>query len=41
MLTKEQIINLAKKQEWWNEFDKKKTAFRRGFSSPCFKNGAL
>lgn len=24
MLTKEQIINLAKKQEWWNEFDKKR-----------------
>lgn len=25
MLTTEQIINLAKKQEWWNEFDKKRT----------------
>lgn len=24
MLTTEQIINLAKKQEWWNEFDKKR-----------------
>ena len=24
MLTKEQIINLAKKQEWWNEFDEKR-----------------
>ena len=24
MLTKEQIINLARKQEWWNEFDKKR-----------------
>ena len=24
MLTKQQIINLAKKQEWWNEFDKKR-----------------
>lgn len=25
MLTTEQIINLARKQEWWNEFDKKRT----------------
>lgn len=24
MLTKEQIINLARKQEWWNEFDEKR-----------------
>lgn len=24
MLTTQQIIDLAKKQEWWNEFDKKK-----------------
>ena len=24
MLTTEQIINLARKQEWWNEFDKKR-----------------
>ena len=24
MLTTQQIINLAKKQEWWNEFDKKR-----------------
>ena len=24
MLTTEQIINLDKKQEWWNEFDKKR-----------------
>ena len=24
MLTTEQIIDLAKKQEWWNEFDKKR-----------------
>lgn len=24
MLTTEQIINLAKKQEWWNEFDEKR-----------------
>ena len=24
MLTKQQIINLAKKQEWWNEFDEKR-----------------
>ena len=24
MLTTEQIINLAKKQEWWNDFDKKR-----------------
>ena len=24
MLTTKQIINLAKKQEWWNEFDKKR-----------------
>ena len=24
MLTAKQIINLAKKQEWWNEFDKKR-----------------
>lgn len=24
MLTTEQIINLAKKQEWWNKFDKKR-----------------
>lgn len=24
MLTAQQIINLAKKQEWWNEFDKKR-----------------
>ena len=24
MLTTEQIINLAKKQEWWDEFDKKR-----------------
>lgn len=23
MLTTKQIINLARKQEWWNEFDKK------------------
>lgn len=23
MLTTQQIINLARKQEWWNEFDKK------------------
>ena len=25
MLTTEQIINLARKQEWWNEFDKKRS----------------
>lgn len=25
MLTTQQIINLAKKQEWWNEFDKKRS----------------
>ena len=24
MLTTKQIINLARKQEWWNEFDKKR-----------------
>lgn len=24
MLTKQQIINLAKKQEWWNEFDEQR-----------------
>ena len=24
MLTTEQIIDLAKKQEWWDEFDKKR-----------------
>lgn len=24
MLTKQQIINLARKQEWWNEFDEKR-----------------
>lgn len=24
MLTKEQIINLARKQEWWNEFNEKR-----------------
>ena len=24
MLTTQQIINLAKKQKWWNEFDKKR-----------------
>ena len=24
MLTTQQIINLAKKQDWWNEFDKKR-----------------
>ena len=24
MLTTEQIINLAKKQEWWNEFDEQR-----------------
>ena len=24
MLTTEQIINLARKQEWWNDFDKKR-----------------
>ena len=24
MLTTQQIINLARKQEWWNEFDKKR-----------------
>ena len=24
MLTTEQIINLVRKQEWWNEFDKKR-----------------
>ena len=24
MLTKEQIINLARKQEWWNEFDEQR-----------------
>lgn len=24
MLTTQQIINLAKKQEWWNDFDKKR-----------------
>ena len=24
MLTKEQIIDLARKQEWWNEFDKER-----------------
>ena len=24
MLTAKQIINLARKQEWWNEFDKKR-----------------
>lgn len=26
MLTTQQIINLARKQEWWNEFDKKRTS---------------
>lgn len=26
MLTTQQIINLARKQEWWNEFDKKRKA---------------
>lgn len=25
MLTAKQIINLAKKQEWWDDFDKKRT----------------
>ena len=24
MLTKQQIINLARKQDWWNEFDEKR-----------------
>lgn len=24
MLTAKQIINLARKQEWWNEFDKQR-----------------
>ena len=41
MLTTQQIINLAKKQEWWNEFDKKKKDFRRDFSSLCSKNKAV
>ena len=36
MLTTEQIINLAKKQEWWNEFDKK-----RKFSVEAFALFAL
>ena len=27
MLTTQQIINLARKQEWWNEFDKKRNVF--------------
>ena len=26
MLTAKQIIDLAKKQEWWNEFDEKRTS---------------
>ena len=26
MLTTQQIINLARKQEWWNEFDKQRTS---------------
>lgn len=26
MLTVKQIINLARKQEWWNEFDKNRTS---------------
>lgn len=35
MLTTKQIINLARKQEWWNEFDKKKKMFGRKISSRC------
>lgn len=27
MLTTQQIINLAKKQDWWNEFDEKRHLF--------------
>ena len=36
MLTTQQIINLARKQEWWNEFDKK-----RKFSVEAFALFAL
>ena len=39
MLTTEQIINLAKKQEWWNEFDKKRTSSVEALASHALDTG--
>lgn len=49
MLTAKQIINLARKQEWWNEFDKKrKTSVKKlalyaidANDYECFMTGAF
>ena len=38
MLTTEQIINLAKKQEWWNEFDKKRNLPEEALARFAFKS---
>ena len=39
MLTTEQIINLAKKQEWWNEFNKKRTSSVEALASHALDTG--
>lgn len=39
MLTTEQIINLAKKQEWWNEFDKKRTSSVEALARDALNTG--
>ena len=38
MLTTQQIINLAKKQEWWNEFDKKRNLSVEALALFAFKS---
>lgn len=38
MLTTEQIINLARKQEWWNEFDKKRNLPEEALARFAFKS---
>ena len=39
MLTTQQIINLAKKQEWWNEFDKKRKVSVEALARHALKTG--
>ena len=39
MLTTEQIINLAKKQEWWNEFDEKRHLSVEDLARHALKTG--
>lgn len=39
MLTTEQIINLARKQEWWNEFDEKRVVSVEALALRALKVG--